>query len=132
MLYEFPLELSSDISSLTPLIQRVDLEAGRIEKIEIEFPDGCVGLIGVRVFHESSQLVPRNTDNWCVGNDVIIEADLKYPFETEPLELLLSGYNEDDTYPHTPRVRITLTPAEMLEKEKVKILPFVGEVRIPI
>jgi len=132
MLYEFPFTISKNTSRDSPYEETVKLEYGLIDHIGIEFPDGCVGYVGVRIFNGSFQLSPKNTDAWHVSNDYVIEHRPYYELFTEPYVLRLVGYNEDDSYDHTPIVRISLIPErELIEYVSPRLPPVVYE-EIPI
>jgi len=113
MAYEFPFTIEKNTTKGDPREEHVKVEWGVITYIEIEFPDGCKGYVGVRIFHGSYQITPKNPDEWHVSDDYVIPIKLEYRLFSEPYVLRLVGYNEDDSYEHTPRVRITILRAAL-------------------
>lgn len=47
----------------------------QVQKIEIQFPPGCAGLVGARVTYTKTPVYPRGTNSWFTFDDVL------YPIE---------------------------------------------------
>lgn len=111
MRYQVSLLIPASTSIATPASESLLLPHGVLDELEIYFPWGCAGLAHVRVVHNESQLYPTSPGEWFEGNDILIE----FPCEYELLEawnsFRVEGYNEDDFYPHTPIVGLTVLPA---------------------
>lgn len=110
MFYSFPLELPANTLERSPVESKVSLNFGAICYVEIEFPSRCVGLAKVRVLHRRRHLWPTNPDGWFYTDGKVIKWDEYYELFELPFELTLQGYNDDDTFPHTPIVRMNVLP----------------------
>jgi hypothetical protein len=71
-------------------------------------PWGCAGLVGIRLLRHNTQLYPLSPSEWYVGNDIQYSFEDNYELSTEPYELIIQGYNWDDTYNHSPIVWIDI------------------------
>ena len=92
-----------------------DLTHGIIHRVEIEFPAGCAGLAHVAIRRGLHQLWPLNPDATLASDGWIIAWNEHQELLEEPYTLILSGYNLDDIYPHTPVIRIGLLPQSLQE-----------------
>jgi len=110
LFFSFPLEIEKDTPESAPVESTVKLNFGVICYVEIEFPPRCVGLAKVRVLHRRHQLWPTNPGGWFYTDGKVIKWDEYYEMFELPFELVIQGYNTDDTYPHTPIVRVNVLP----------------------
>lgn len=76
-----------------------------VQTVHIRFPDGCAGLVGVRLTDRGSQFAPLY--GWIEGNATEINLTVNRKLQGPPREIIVQVYNEDDTFPHTVEVRIT-------------------------
>ncbi len=86
----------------SPMRQKIKLAYGVLRKVQIDFPWGCAGLVGVRIIHYENQLYPTSRKTWFIGNEINITFDTEYPIDKGWNEFKVEIYNEDDFYPHTP------------------------------
>ena len=89
-----------------PLRVSVRLTAGMVTSIHPLVPSGCYGLTGVRILRGSFQLWPMTEGEWFVADQFTDSFPLEFPLTSEPYELIIEGYNLDDTYDHTISFRI--------------------------
>lgn len=134
MLYEFPFTIPKNTTKSNPKIKHVKLERGLIDLMGVEFPPGCGGDVGVRIFHDGFQLSPKNTDSWHVSDDFVVEHRPYYELFTEPYELAIHGYNQNSENDHTPIVRISLQPEKELQKYVIPqpVVPRAERIPIPV
>ena len=85
---------------------KIEITGGWIKEIEIGFPPGCLGLVGVRVLRFEQQLVPLTPGEWLKWDDTMVKIPLDFPIDSEPFELNIDAYNEDDTYAHTIQIGV--------------------------
>lgn len=71
-----------------------------ITRVAIGFPSGCVDLVGVWFEYLSARLYPSNDDGYFVGNGQIIEFATNTQVIDNPLEIVVKGYNDDDSFNH--------------------------------
>jgi len=98
------------------------LVPGQIEKVDISFPAGCVGLVGVRILRGHLQLWPLSPDEWIISDNFTVSFPETYKLDERPFELTFEGYNLDETYDHTIRIGITLTEQRIGLEEVVGFL----------
>ncbi len=108
MYYFKPCTVSKDTAVDDPLQFILPIAQGIIESIDIEFPAGCCGLVGIRVINEDWQLVPWNTDQWLSSDDGTFTLPLNYSVDQPPYRLVIYAYNLDDVYSHTIRIGVML------------------------
>jgi len=108
--YSFELELPANTPGEEPAELTVDLTWGVITHVELEFPPGCAGLAKVKILHHRYQVWPSNIDKWFYTDGRIIVWDDYFELLEAPYNLVLLGYNDDDTFQHTPIVRFEVLP----------------------
>jgi hypothetical protein len=95
----FPEEEQIDVLRLT---------RGIVKRVEVVFPRGCAGLVGVRIFRGPVQVIPLNAPAWLDTDGETISINTEIDLSVNPYELEVRGYNLDDTYSHTIRFRFEL------------------------
>jgi len=88
----------------------LQLPKGIITLVTIKFPAGCHGMVKVRLFKESLQLIPLSEDEWVTGDDESIPTDTYCELLDKPYKLKLIVCSPDTTYPHTITVRVDVQP----------------------
>jgi len=106
---EYPFLLKSGGSSDNPLLQQVKLVRGIVQPLEVIFPPGPAGLVGVRAYQGSHQLVPQRDTSWLSGDGITYPHDTPIDLLSPPYVITLQGYNEDETYDHTIIFRFSIT-----------------------
>jgi len=98
-----------------PLRTVMQVTAGLVYLIEVEYPAGCCGLTGVRLLDGNYQLFPATPEEWLRGDGVVARYDELYMLSAAPYELIIETYNDDEVYDHTIQVRLGMatTKAEM-------------------
>ena len=88
----------------SPVSQTIQPTIPVIKRVLIRFPDGCAGLVGVKLTDRGSQFAP--VYGWLEGNGVEVPLEVNRRLDGPPREVVIFAYNEDDTYPHTIEVRL--------------------------
>ncbi len=101
MSYTESLTLPKNTTSENPMAVDVSIQPMIIDRMEITFPSGCVGLVGVRFKYQSRVIFPYNPDSWYKGNGQTVVFSPNIELKEVPLMLTVEGYNDDDTYQHT-------------------------------
>jgi len=86
------------------------LPKGIITHVDIKFPAGCHGMVKVRMFKESLQLVPLSEDEWVTGDDEAVPTDTYCELLDKPYKLKIRVCSPDTEYQHTITVRIEVQP----------------------
>ena len=115
MYYDFTLTIPANTTERALKKDTVKLTHGIIHRVEVEFPSGCGGLVHVKVLQALHQAFPTNPEGNFSSDGYTISFRDHYKLLSEPYQLTLSGWNEDDTYPHTITFRFGLLPPYILE-----------------
>jgi len=110
----YSLAISTPANTAKTALKRTGLHVtkGLIYKIEIDFPPGSAGLMGVAVFDGGYCIWPSNVTEFFTGDDTEVDFDDLYLKEAAPYVLDIYTYNTDDTYAHTVNVRLGLVSKE--------------------
>lgn len=100
MSYTTSLTLTKNTTTEDPNSVDIPIQPMLIDRVEITFPSGCVGLVGVRFKYQSRVIFPYNPEGWYKGNGQTVVFSPNIELKEEPLMLTVEGYNEDDTYQH--------------------------------
>jgi len=79
----------------------LDLPVSQSERLWVEFPKGCAGLVGLQLFHGVEQIFPIPAGNWFKSDGFVFGFRLTHLFNIEPFTVEARAYNLDDTYIHT-------------------------------
>jgi hypothetical protein len=101
-----PLPAITPVTS--PVSLRLPIHAGILDYIEIEFPTRCAGLAHVWITRAAQQIAPFNPGGSYTGDGRIIHVDLNLPITDDPYDIVIWGYNLDDTFMHTPTVQVNV------------------------
>lgn len=86
---------------------------GLVYKVELYFPSGSAGLMGVAIFDGLFQCWPSSTGEYFIGEEQNISFDDLYLKESAPFEFQCYTYNEDDTHAHSVSVRLGLVSEDV-------------------
>lgn len=115
MLYEFDLTIPANTTAASATELEAHLPAGTITQVEVQIPLGCKGLTHVQVLQAGHPLWPSNPDANIKGDDARIVWREDHDVLEEPYTLLLRGWNDDDSYPHTITFRFAMLPLSAKE-----------------
>lgn len=94
----------------TALVEtEVILPIGRINRLWVEFPKGCMGLAGFQIWRGARQIFPVVQGQFMTGDGIFIPLAFTHILESEPLQIIGKSYNLDDTYSHTMTVIIEMS-----------------------
>lgn len=110
MQFTFPISIPANTEPSDPTREITKVCYGLLNKVQIDFPWGCAGLVGIRILHYEHVLYPTNADQWFIGNKVSIIFDCNYAITQGWFNFSVEGYNEDDFYEHTPIVNLNVLP----------------------
>jgi hypothetical protein len=118
MFYEFDLTVPKNTLQTAPVELTVQLAPGVITYGEIQFPRGCIGLVHACIRDRLHQYAPANPAGDIAAENARISWSDEYPIDEQPWELVLCGWNEDDTFSHTLTFRLSLTPEHIWERQQ--------------
>lgn len=79
----------------------------KLKGVDLTFPAGCAGLVGVAVFDRGAQVAPMS--GWSTGDSRTVHLEVGRWLDGSPFRIDLRGYNLDDTYPHTVTAEIEVS-----------------------
>lgn len=108
MFYSFSLPIPANTPESVPTELECNLTWGVITKVVVRFPPGCAGLAKVKILHRRHQVWPTNIGDWFYGDAEEIPWQEHYELLEMPAIFTLLGYNDDDTWEHTPIIRFEI------------------------
>jgi len=99
--------------------QEIELEGYAITHVEVLFPPGCLGLVGVSFFYGVKQIFPYQEGTDLRGSGETIAWDEYWVLPEERTKVKVVVNNEDDTYPHTIYIRIVVKKKKELLSEQI-------------
>ncbi len=124
MFYDFSFTIPANTPEKTPEKLKCKLTHGIIHRVEVGFPAGCAGLVHLQIRQGLHQVWPTNPEGSFRADRYTIAFNEHLEFTRKPYILTLSGWNLDDTYPHTLEVRIGILPSEVLMPEETFMQAF--------
>jgi hypothetical protein len=95
-----------------PLITSIHIVLGTITLVSVQFPPGVNALAHCKITWGLYQLFPSNEQGDFATGGETVTWDEQIEINTEPLELKMVTWNEDDTYDHTITARIVMQPSQ--------------------
>jgi hypothetical protein len=86
----------------------MSLPISQTERMWVEFPEGCKGLVGVQIWRATEQIFPLPAGVWLRSDRSTLNFRFSHVIDREPYEIEIRGYNVDDTYQHTPWIGLEL------------------------
>lgn len=113
MIYSVTIETAKDTAISAAKKTQLVVTNGLVYKIEVVFPAGSSGLMGIAIFDGSLQVWPSTIGEWFVGDSVVISFDDVYLKEAAPFIFGVLTYNLDDTYAHKVYIRVGFVTKEI-------------------
>lgn len=101
MLYSITMTIPANTPILTPTRATLKVSEGVIERVWVRWRWGSANLCGVRMMHQEFQYWPMTGSEWFPSSVHPFEFAESLDIVDEIGELVIEGYNLDDTYPHT-------------------------------
>lgn len=101
MAYEAEITVPANTPESAPASDVLYIARCVIRRLEITFPTGCVGLVGVRFKYQTRQLWPCNPERWFHGNGQTVTLEPNLKIDEEPFQMTIEAHNLDDTFAHT-------------------------------
>lgn len=112
MIYEKRLTIPKNTPQASPVTTTLPIHPGIVERVSVSWPPGPSGLAHVQIWYWERQLWPANPDSDFYGDDEVIDFPEDLEIVDPPFEFTIKGWNLDDTYPHTPIIRLQITPRD--------------------
>lgn len=95
-----------------PKRNELRITKGLVYKVEVQFPCGSAGLMGVAIFDGAFSVWPSNIGQFFRGDDVVISFEDLYLKEQPPYHFDIYIYNSDTIHSHGASVRVGLVSKE--------------------
>ena len=103
-----------------PVTIPVDFDDGIVERLEMRWPAGPSGLVGLRVGHSGQVIIPFSINTFLISDDEAIAWPLSgYPTANK---WFVQGYNLD-IYPHTIQFRWLINETATSTPPRVSLVP---------
>lgn len=122
MIYEKRLTIAKNTTEAAYASETIEIHPGIVKQVEIYFPPGCAALAHIQIFYWERQFWPTNPNSDFTGDNTLLSFPEDLKIVDPPFELEIRGWNEDDTYPHTPIVRIQMQSEKVTAVELLKVL----------
>jgi len=99
----------------------LSVTTGLVYKVEVYFPAGSAGLMGVAIFDGLFQVWPSTVGDFFLGDNIMISFDDLYLKEAAPFDFQVYTYNVDDTYDHFVSVRLGFVSKDVF---RARFLPY--------
>lgn len=106
MIYTKSIATPANTAKATPLVTRMRVTRGVVYQVDVMFPPGPSGLVGVRIFHEAEQVWPTDADEFFYGDNTLVTFQESRLFTIDPLQFSVKTFNLDTAFEHTVQVRI--------------------------
>lgn len=113
MIYSANITTPKDTLLVSPKRTPLKVTRGLVYKVEVDFPPGSAGLMGVAIFDGGFQVWPSTVGQWFTGDAIEVDFEDIYLKESAPFQFTIYTYNLDDTYEHLTIVRIGLVSKEI-------------------
>ena len=129
MLFSYEITVPANTLKTAPVEQEMALAAGVIRQVAIQFPAGCNALVHVQVMERDHQLFPTNLDTDIAASGFVLQWAEDYELVDAPYSLKAVLWNDDDTYPHTVTLRITVLSSTVMgeAQQSVGIIRRMGQ-----
>jgi hypothetical protein len=118
MLFEYPLTVPAGRAAAAPVTLEALLCAGTVTRVDVQFPAGCVAMVGVSIWRNDHQVWPVNLDESITGEDATVSWPESYDLDDEPFAFTLKGSSPGTTYDHTITFRFALLSLEEVQSAR--------------
>ncbi|MGH9071242.1 MAG: hypothetical protein ACRDX8_08805 [Acidimicrobiales bacterium] len=118
--YSFNATVEADTPAGSPTTTPTEFAPGTVGELELVFPDGCAGLVGVRITNAYGQVIPYAHGQWIRGNNEVLRLPLEGYIQSGSWQV--EAYNEDAVYPHTLMVRYLVTEVGSTEQPPAALI----------
>lgn len=108
MIFTYKLSISSPIDPGNPTVKVINLTVGVLKNVEVMFPAGCEGDVGVRIKERERIIFPSSEDEWLIDDDRVIRWSENYIILPRHARFKLEGYNIDPIFDHCVYFRFNI------------------------
>lgn len=100
-MYQTDLTIPANTPRTAPTEGSLTLNAGRLVRILVAFPPGCVNLARVAIHLMGAQIEPWNPVGYLGWDDYVYDIECNHEIPEGGTKVVVKGWNLDDTYQHT-------------------------------
>jgi len=113
--YSETFTIPADTKKENPVTREIKIEQRLITKIEVHFPAGCCGMVGLRIYYGRKasylkQIWPYHSYEDFIGDNETISFREWWKTPELPCYLTLVGYSPNTKYSHTLVIRFGTLP----------------------
>ena len=108
MIYVYPISIPPNTNQYSPLVQDLQLSAGKVTQVQIQYPSGVSGLAHVQLAIGLWQIYPTNPDGSFTTSAETIIWDEDFDIDTGSNILRAICWNDDTVNSHTVTVRVVI------------------------
>lgn len=108
MIYTFKLSISPGTEAETPAVSKISLTVGVLKNVELMFPAGLNGEVGVHIKERERVIFPSSPDEWFIDDDRVIRWSENYIILPRHTQFKLEGYNDDPIFNHCVYFRFNI------------------------
>ena len=113
MIYTANITTPANTAKTDPKVTTLSVTKGLVYRVEVFFPNGSQGLMGVAVKDGLFQLWPSTIGDYFICDDATIAFEDLLEKEAAPFEFQVVTYNEDELFEHFVAVRVGLVSREV-------------------
>ena len=111
MFFSYSITLPANGSPSSRTRTMVTYSPGVVKGVFVIIPGGSADLVRLHILKAVHKLWPHNEEGYFRGNAASYEIPENLELLEPPHELIIEGWNTDDTYEHTPLVFLAIEPA---------------------
>lgn len=123
MYYQQEITIPANTSESGYITEVLKLAKGKITRVIVGFPLGCAGLVHITINDKGWQLIPWSPGKNLAWDNYVFDLGINYRIDAEPYELVLRGWNLDDSYAHTLFVGVLLTEGGNIDNMIIQQYP---------
>jgi hypothetical protein len=127
MFYVCEQTIPAQTTKEVPLRTSYRLSAGVITSIKVHWPYGAGNLAGVRLLINEFQYWPLSPNTWFNSTRRDLEFKEWFPIDSDEVDMVLEGYNDDDSFSHTVTVYIEVSRPDVTEQATSLLRYLAGE-----
>jgi len=112
MVFNSRITTPANTAELTPLRTTLKCTQGLIYQVDVFFPPGSSGLMGVQIRNQNVSLYPRNRDEWFIGDNNFLSFPDVFELFIDSNIIEIFTYNVDTDYEHLVQISIGILSKE--------------------
>jgi len=93
-----------------PFTETFKIDRGVIVEAGVYFPPGCHGLVNAKMFFQEHQILPRNQESWCKGNNGWWSEKAEMVVDSSPQKIKVVAWADSTNYNHAITVCVEVVP----------------------